>query len=204
MKVAKSGSSTAHPCLADEVFMASLREQMLRFSRLQLGDQALAEDAVQEAFAGALKNAGSFAGSSALKTWIFAILKNKIADLLRRKKRESPMSDLVRDDDDDDFSALFNRKGFWHAEERPVAWSEPEQYLENDHFWVVFEACLDHLPPKQARVFMMREFVELETSEICEAASLSVSNLHVLLHRARLRLRECLENKWFLGGPCSC
>jgi RNA polymerase sigma-70 factor (TIGR02943 family) len=203
MKLAESEGSAVHPCLVDRAFVAALRSQMLRFAKLQLHDDGLAEDAVQEALMGALKNADSFTGTCAFKTWVFAILKNKIADTLRKKKHESPVSELVQDDDDD-FSALFNRKGFWHAEERPVAWGEPEQYLEDDRFWVIFEACLDHLPPKQARVFMMREFVGLETDEICATVSLSVSNLHVLLHRARLRLRECLENKWFLGGPCSC
>ena len=51
---------------------------------------------------------------------------------------------------------------------------------------------------------MMREFVELETEEICESLGLSVSNLHVILHRARLRLRECMENNWFIEGECAC
>lgn len=71
-------------------------------------------------------------------------------------------------------------------------------------FWRVFEACLDRLPAAQARVFMMREFLELETPEICAVANITVSNLNVMLHRARLRLRECLENHWFTSGETPC
>ena len=187
--------------LADAEFLEEIRRQMIRFATLQLGDSHQAEDAVQEALIGALKNATSFGGRAALRTWIFAILKNKIADTLRHKQRVVNASSLLREEDEDeDFSELFDRKGFWQPDERPVAWGNPEGSLRESHFWRVFEACLDGLPPKQARVFMMREFIELDADEICTAVDLTTSNLHVLLHRARLRLRECLENKWYLQG----
>ena len=64
----------------------------------------------------------------------------------------------------------------------------------------MFEACLDHLPGQQARVFMMREFVDLDSREICGAVGISTTNLNVSLHRARLRLRNCLEEHWFADG----
>ncbi len=187
--------------LADTSFLEDIRKQMIRFATLQLGDGHLAEDAVQDALIGALKNATSFGGRAALRTWVFAILKNKIADTLRHKQRVVNASSLLREEDEDeDLSELFDRKGFWQPDERPVAWGNPEGSLREAHFWRVFEACLDGLPPKQARVFMMREFIELDAEEICVAVDLTTSNLHVLLHRARLRLRECLENKWYLQG----
>ena len=187
--------------LADAEFLEEIRRQMIRFATLQLGDSHQAEDAVQDALVGAMKNASSFGGRAALKTWIFAILKNKIADALRHKQRVVNASSLFREEDEDeDFSELFDRKGFWQPDERPVAWANPEESLREGQFWRVFEACLDGLPPKQARVFMMREFIGLDAGEICLAVELTTSNLHVLLHRARLRLRECLENKWYLKG----
>jgi len=182
----------------DDRYLMELRQQMLRFAQLQLSDRSAAEDAVQEALAGALKNAQSFAGASAFKTWVFAILKHKITDHFRRQKRLVTESSLTQgNEESDEVGELFNDKGFWHAEDRPGAWRNPEAALEDRHFWRVFEACLEHLPAKQARVFMMREFIGLTTDEICEAVSLTVSNLHVLLHRARLRLRACLEHHWF-------
>lgn len=190
--------------LNDEVFLNEVRRQMLKFATLQLRDGHLAEDAVQEALIGALKNAASFGGRAAFKTWIFAILKNKIADTLRYKQRMVNSSSLLREEDEDaDFSELFDRKGFWQPDERPVAWGNPEASLREGQFWQVFEACLEGLPPKQARVFMMREFIELDADEICAELKLTSSNLYVLLHRSRLRLRECIENKWYLEGERS-
>ncbi|MDX8380462.1 MAG: RNA polymerase factor sigma-70, partial [Gallionella sp.] len=187
--------------LSDDKFLKDIRQQMLRFATLQLGDSHQAEDAVQEALIGALKNATSFGGRAALKTWIFAILKNKIADTLRQKQRLLYAGSLLREEDEDeDYAELFDRKGHEQQDERPIAWGNPEATLREGQFWRVFEACLKNLPPKQARVFMMREFLELEADEICASLALSTSNLHVMLHRARLRLREGLENKWYLQG----
>jgi len=193
--------------LVDREFLDSLRRQMHKFATLQLSDAHLAEDAVQEALMGALKNVQSFGGRAALKTWVFAILRNKIADVLRGKQRVVNASSLLRadqEDEDEDFAALFDNKGFWQADERPVAWANPEESMRQSDFWRVFEACLEHLPGQQARVFMMREFIELDSPEVCQAVGITVSNLNVMLHRARLRLRECLENRWFGEGgkPC--
>lgn len=191
--------------LGDPVFLQDLRQQMMRFATLQLSDAHLAEDAVQEALIGALKSANRFGGRAALKTWVFAILKNKIADVLRRRQRLHEV-DLVlhSDEEGEDFRGLFDARGFWRADERPAAWGDPYQAVHSAQFWRVFESCLDHLPNQQARVFMMREFIELETPEICEAVGITVSNLNVMLHRARLRLRECLENNWFAPGEAPC
>jgi RNA polymerase sigma-70 factor (ECF subfamily) len=188
--------------LADRRFLEQLRSQMLSFARLQLNDDHLAEDAVQEALAGALKNAEVFKRQAALKTWVFAILKNKITDALRQKYRLQehvlPEDDICKNGEDLD-DQLFDRRGHWHADERPQHWGSPQRLVHERQFWSVFDACLNHLPAQQARVFMMREFLELSSDEICSAQSVTVSNLHVLLYRARLQLRECLENNWFSG-----
>ena len=187
--------------LTDPEFLVPLRHQMLKFATLQLRDPDLAEDAVQEALAGALKNQRSFGGRSALKTWVFAILKNKIADALRQRSRIVTASSLGDDEDDGEaFAALFDARGHWHLSEQPAGWREPEASLRATQFWRVFEACLEGLPERQARVFMMREFVGLDADEICKALALSRTNLNVMLHRARLRLRACLENHWFVEG----
>ncbi|GAA3528887.1 RNA polymerase factor sigma-70 [Zobellella aerophila] len=188
----------------DALMSDELRLQMLKFATLQLRDSHLAEDAVQEALLGAFRHAQAFAGRAAYKTWVFAILKNKIADLLRKNQRLVNISSLTRTEDDGLEEALFNQRGMWQRDERPVAWSSPEGSAEDSQFWRIFEACLDDLPPNQGRVFMMREFVGLESRDICAELEIGVSNLNVLLYRARLRLRECLENKWYLDGDCRC
>lgn len=171
---------------------------MLRFAILQLKDQHLAEDAVQDALVGAMKNSASFQRASSLKTWVFAILKNKIADVLRQRMRHQEARQLLgSDQESDELDELFTHRGFWQPDEHPIHWQGGDQALENQQFWQVFEACLERLPDQQARVFMMREFIEMEAHEVCTAAGISTSNLHVILYRARLRLRECLENQWF-------
>jgi RNA polymerase sigma-70 factor (TIGR02943 family) len=198
------GPSPAAPdasVLSDTAFLNDLRHQMIKFATLQLSNSHAAEDAVQEALMGALKNAKSFAGRAALKTWVFAILRNKIADTLRQKMRTVNASSLLREDEEgEDFSELFDHRGHWRADEKPAAWGNPQHALHQNQFWKVFEACLEGLPGNQARVFMMKEFVELETHEICTTAGITSTNLNVMLHRSRLRLRECLENNWFLQG----
>ncbi len=191
--------------LSDTVFLNDLRRQMVKFATQQLSNGQLAEDAVQEALLGALKNARSFAGRAALKTWVFAILKNKIADALRHKKRMVDASSLLGEaEESEDFSGLFDQRGHWQSDEQPLGWGNPQDSLHQEQFWKIFELCLEGLPGNQARVFMMKEFVELDSKEICAAVGITVTNLNVMLHRSRLRLRECLENRWFSQGGAPC
>jgi RNA polymerase sigma-70 factor (ECF subfamily) len=185
--------------LADAGFVATLRTQMVKFAHLHLGDKHLAEDAVQEALAGAWSGAQRFAGKAAIKTWVFAILKNKVADVLRHKQRMVDASSLLKEGEDEALSDLFDQRGHWLEEGKPTAWQCPEASLGQQQFWAVLEVCLDGMPAAQARVFMMREFMGFETDEICSTVSISSANLFVMLHRARLRLRECLSQRWFAG-----
>ncbi|MGB0665139.1 MAG: sigma-70 family RNA polymerase sigma factor [Pontibacterium sp.] len=186
------------PSLDDPAFLETLRGQMLSFARGKLADAQLAEDAVQEALAGALKNKKSFQGQSALKTWVFAILKNKITDTLRKRQRQVSVSEVFGDlEESDVLDTLFDQHGMWHKQEQPMAWAKPESLVDDDEFWHVFQNCLASLPEKHARLFMMREYLELDSQEICESEGISVSNLHVILHRARLKLRKHLESQWY-------
>lgn len=177
-----------------ERIVANLGPQLLRFARLQLRSDAAAEDAVQSALLAAVEGAANFAGEASVKTWVFSILRNKIVDELRRRGREPEAAPLA-DDDGNLEDALFIADGHWA--EPPSTWADPESALEQSQFWAVFEACLDGLPAKPGRVFMMREFLGLDTDEICAELAITASNCWVLLHRARLGLRECLGLRWF-------
>lgn len=185
----------------DPVFLARVREEMLAFARQQLGHDDEAEDAVQEALAGALRNADNFRGEAALKTWIIAILKNKIADVLRqRQRRPINASQLTGEEPEGALPAVFDQRGMWRDAARPARWEDPEADLQSTQFLAVFDACLNRLPAQHGRVFLMREVVEMETREICAELGLSASNVHVILHRARLALRACLEIHWLQEG----
>ncbi|OGS52365.1 MAG: RNA polymerase subunit sigma [Erythrobacter sp. RIFCSPHIGHO2_12_FULL_63_10] len=191
--------------LADPRFLAAIREELRRFAMLQLRNPEEAEDAVQEALVGALKNAGSFRGEAALRTWVFAILRNKLADVLRQRQR-APANAGEFDGalDQDGMPSAFDQRGKWRENDEPSRWDHPEKALHDRQFLAVFDACLGRLPPQQGQVFMMREVVELETREICEQLGLSAGNVHVILHRARIGLRACLEHNWINpgAGPC--
>jgi RNA polymerase sigma-70 factor (ECF subfamily) len=180
----------------------ALRPDLLRFARLQLRDAGAAEDAVQETMLAALTGSHGFKNRSSYKTWLISILRNKIIDIIRGQRREISATSLADDEASDDLlaEALFDQRGHWQAAAQPGRWADPEASFEQQQFWAVFEACLDHLPEKTARVFMMREVLGFETEEICKESGISSSNCWVVLHRARLGLRACLETRWFAGA----
>jgi len=150
----------------------------------------------------ALSGAQDFAGRSALKTWVFAILRHKIVDAIRQRARTINVSAVTPEEESLDraFDALFKANDHWLPDCRPCDWGDPEAALHQEQFWAVFDACLHHLPENTARVFMMREFLEFDTAEVCAELRLSTSNCHVILHRARNGLRRCLERTWFCAG----
>ena len=187
----------------DDASITAIRRDMLRFARMHLRDSGAAEDMVQEALMAAMTSAKSFAGRSAFKTWMFAILRNKIVDHIRASSREICGADLAGSSDMDagleEFDVLFKRGGHWNPDDRPATWADPEASFEQDAFWTVFDICMNNLPEHIARVYTMRELLELETAEICAALGITSNNCFVILHRARLGLRVCLENRWFQG-----
>ncbi|GAA0787226.1 RNA polymerase sigma-70 factor, ECF subfamily [Marinobacterium sediminicola] len=178
--------------------LEDIRPRLLAFARLQLGDQAQAEDLVQETLVSAWQGLDSFAGNAKLETWVFGILKHKLIDEIRYRSREQTTG--FNPDDMPEVDGLFNPKAHWLPSARPQQWHEPEQACLQDGFWQVFDFCVLHLPENTAKVFSMRELMGMETAEICETLQISEQNCWVILHRARLKLRACLENGWFSKG----
>jgi RNA polymerase sigma-70 factor (ECF subfamily) len=172
--------------------LKTLREPLMRYARKQLRNEAWAEDAVSETLLVALEKPQAFGGQSQLKTWLIGILKHKLIDQIRRHGREIS---TTREDEEDLDEALFKPDGHWR--EAPAEWGNPEATLGQRQFLEILDACVDHLPGQQGQVFMMREWLGLETEEVCQQLGVSSTNLFVLLHRARLRLRECLQTRWF-------
>jgi len=174
--------------------LEALRPYLLRYANLQLRDAASAEDAVQEALLAALAGQASFAGRANLRTWLTGILKHKIVDAIRRQARE-PVVSAEADEELADFDDLFTERGHWN--ERPAAWGDPDGALEQAQFFRALETCLERLPSRTARVFMLREHLGLETGEICKELEITPTHCWVLLYRARMTLRECLQQTWF-------
>ncbi len=171
------------------------RNYLLRVARLQLRNDELAEDVVQDTLVAALQGAAGFSGKSSVKTWLTGILKHKIVDAIRRKKANLELTALNDEGTVDDLDALFDDTGHW--EQAPAAWGNPEAALERREFFDIMDFCLEKLPPNTARVFMLREVMELSSEEICKELAISATNLWVIMYRARILLRECLEKNWF-------
>ncbi len=182
--------------------LESLRPQLMRYARLQTRNEAWAEDAVSETLLAALEKPGSFAGRSQLKTWLIGILKHKLVDQVRKHSREITVGQAADTEDagpDALEALLFDDNGGFR--ELPVEWGDPQAVIGQQQFLAVLDACVEVLPERLGRVFMMREWLELETEEICKEVGITSTNLWVMLHRARLRLRECLQLNWFGETP---
>jgi RNA polymerase sigma-70 factor (ECF subfamily) len=177
----------------------TLRPQLMRFAQAQLRNVAWAEDAVSETVLAALAKPQAFAGQSQLKTWLVGILKHKLIDQIRRHSRE--VSATTDDDEQDVDGLLFREDGAWR--EAPAEWGDPEATLGRREFFEVLEVCMEALPGVQGRIFMMREWLELDTPEICKELGITATNAWVLLHRARLRLQMCLQERWFGRRPAA-
>ncbi|HEX7156645.1 MAG TPA: sigma-70 family RNA polymerase sigma factor [Burkholderiaceae bacterium] len=176
--------------------IADLRPVLMRIARMQLRNDAWAEDAVSETLVSALEQSGRFAGQSQLKTWVVGILKHKIIDQFRRSGREVSVEAAAEAAEAESFDELFTSG---HRVSEPLDWGDPEASLSRVQFFDVLQACVDRLPASLARIFMMREWLEFETSEICKEMGITSTNCFVMLHRARMKLRECLEVDWFAG-----
>ncbi len=175
-------------------------DYLFKFAVIRLRDPAKAEDAVQETFLAALKGASRFSGKSAEKSWLTGILKNKIYDYYRKAGRETSFTDLefYSDEESDRFVPDGLSKGGWIHELGPLEWStEPGASLDQEAFWKTFHDCSNKLPKNISTAFTLREVDGVESKEICALLNISENNLWVMLHRARMALRRCLETNWF-------
>ena len=180
--------------------LAALRPGLLRFALIQLRDRAQAEDIVQETLAAAWGKLGQFREEADLKTWVTAILKNKIADHFRSGRRTAVSLDSLREENeaaDQAWHTCFDAGGHWLETAAPAARRPPEDYAEQQDFFRTLENCLGGLPEDTARIFYLREIMGMEVEEICGRFGIGRDNCYVILHRARNSLRRCLQLRWF-------
>jgi RNA polymerase sigma-70 factor (TIGR02943 family) len=169
-------------------------DALLSYALPRVRDRHAAEDLVQETFLAALRAQDTFRGESTRRTWLVGILRHKLLDHLRRQSRERPTEALEPDDPAVD--GRFDAKGWWR--QPPGGWTvDPAAVAEDQDFWRVFEECLAGLSEKLGRAFGLRVMAEIESEEVCKVLGITSTNLWVMLHRARARLRSCLEANWF-------
>ncbi len=177
--------------------LAALHRPLLRFAQSQLRNDSAAEDVVSETLLAILEKPENFEGRSSLRTYATGILKFKIIDVLRRRGREVHIEPLDEQSLDDALDALFQADGHW--QDAPPAWQQPEQALQQSQFFDTLQVCVDRLPARIGRVFMMREWLERDVDDICSELGITSNHCGVMLYRARMQLRECLDRTWFQG-----
>ena len=178
--------------------LPTLRAQLLRQARQAVHDSSLAEDLVQETLIVVMQQHQSRRGEATLRTWAVGVLKHKVADWYRSPDRRR----LTQLDDDsqtlvDDVDGLYDAVGSYR--EPIAAWQQPDGQAERKQMMQVLDRCMVCLPQQTRRVFMMREWLGFETSEICDRLGVSADNCRMILHRARMSLRTCMQRDW-LGG----
>ncbi|BBO69411.1 RNA polymerase sigma factor [Desulfosarcina alkanivorans] len=177
-----------------DLWVDAYGDSLFRFALARVKDKAVAEDLVQETFLAAVKAKDRFKGRSSEKTWLFGILKHKLIDHYRKNK--STIMAPNRSDDPDEVERLFNANGGWQT--RPAHWrTHPGKAQQTKEFLDHFYRCLSDLPQRSADAFVFREIDGLTTEEICGQLGITANNCWVLLHRARMLLRKCLERVGF-------
>ncbi|MBW6493892.1 MAG: sigma-70 family RNA polymerase sigma factor [Burkholderiaceae bacterium] len=172
-----------------------LRQRLLRHARFALSDDSLAEDLVQDTLIAVVEQHAKRRGDAFLLTWATAILKNKVADWYRSPDRRRMVQFRVDDDQlGEAIDALYNEDGAY-ADPIP-AWQQPDNHLEQQQMMTALERCVSCLPRQTGMVFMMREWLGFENTEISKRVGVSADNCRQILHRARMSLRECMQRDW--------
>ena len=187
------------PRLNPERWVEEYGDVLFGFAAARVRDPAVAQDLVQETFLAAIKGSAAFAGRSSERSWLFGILRNKLVDYYRRQSREVAISELESGlpEEAGAFGASGPGKDGWVMRLAPQAWDTPVEHLVSKEFQDVLKSCLAGLPDRVAQVFLMREIDGVASEEICKDLGVSANNLWVMLHRARMGLRRCLEVNWF-------
>lgn len=165
-------------------------DALYAYARTRLDHDDDIADCIQETLLAALKNAATFAGRSSERTWLIGILKFKIIDFYRARAREYEQVAIDQKADDDYFDAA----GHWETERAPRAWEKsPLERMEENEIQEHLYRCIARLPQTMRAAITLRELEDCETPEICKQLMISATNLNVILYRARMHLRACLE-----------
>ncbi|AUC16325.1 RNA polymerase subunit sigma-70 [Tenacibaculum sp. SZ-18] len=179
--------------LSPENWVDNYSDYLFNYAVIRVNSSDIAKDLVQETFFAGLRSAKNFEGKSTERTWLISILKRKIIDYYRKINSKKGQSEVRMS-----FYEDGEKEGNWIEERVPQSWnSQTEKEIENEELKKQIDDCIDHLPEKYAMVFRMKTIQEFETEEICKELDISPSNLWVIIHRARVQLRSCMEKNWF-------
>ena len=163
---------------------------MYQYCLPRVNDISVAEDMVQETFLSALKGLEGYKGEASEKNWLFAILKNKIIDHYRKKSKTQA---VIVSETQDTGDGWFNEEGRWAENRMPQDWAASDNPTERKEVQKIINHCKDNLKDLQQEVFTLKYLEDIDSEEICKVLDITPSNYWVLLHRARLQMRDCVE-----------
>lgn len=167
-------------------------QEMYSWALHKTSSAQLAEDLVQDTFLAAAEKLEGFKGDSAPKTWLFAILNNKIVDHYRKKSRNPTSLD------NDMLSNNFDEKGKWHKSAQPKNWHlDDKNLLDDDEFMAILAMCMEALPEQWNSCMKLKYLMDNNGEQICQELNITPSNFWQIIHRAKLRMRDCIETNWF-------
>ena len=192
---------SAEYTLEPEKWIERYADALFAYTFSRINRQDVAEDLVQDTFFSALKAKDTFQFNSSEKTWLIAILKRKIIDYYRKKSTQNELNVFDKDSKDGFMNHFFeteSRTDHWTDAHAPQAWGKDfETKVESDEFYDILKGCLGKLPEKWAAVFTLKNMEDLDSEEICKELQIAPSNYWVIMHRAKLQLRECMDLNWF-------
>ncbi|MEO7214561.1 MAG: sigma-70 family RNA polymerase sigma factor [Mucilaginibacter sp.] len=183
--------------VAPHLWVDQYADYLFAYACLRIDDSELARDLVQDTFLGALERLEKFDRQCLEKTWLTAILKNKIFDVYRKKAsglKRQPLLTATAPDSDEFFD---QEDGHWKEEHCPASFAiEQPDALQNKEFQGVLQSCMKKLPPLWASVFTMKHMDDESSETICTGLCLTSSNYWVIIHRSKVHLRSCLQKNW--------
>jgi RNA polymerase sigma-70 factor (ECF subfamily) len=192
-----------NPGLEPEKWIERYADYLYSFAYARLRKEEVAEDLVQDTFFSALRARDTFLHNASEKTWLISILKRKIIDYYRKKSTQNELNVLDKpvqtaDGTRDHFFEDTTQSGHWTEGAAPKVWKKDfETSVESEEFYDILKRCITKLPEKTAAAFTMKNMDDLDTEEICKELNITPSNYWVMMHRAKLMLRECMEKNWF-------
>lgn len=182
------------PTIDIEAVVDEHADVLFRYALLRVGKHDIAEDLVQETFLSAYVNRNKYQARANIRTWLIAILRNKITDHYRKSSGQN-----ISTVQDDTIGQFFDKNGHWKSP--PIDWNaNPSDIADNREFWTVLNNCLKNLSEPAAQAFVLRVIEQIPVEKVCSNLQISNENLWVRLHRARIQLRRCLEVNWFDDG----
>ena len=172
-------------------------DDLFRWAYHKTSSKEIAEDLVQETFFSAVKGFDGFKKDSQPKTWLFAILNNKIIDYYRKRAKSSALDSVGAEQKFiNQTNSYFDSHQNWIVTGNEVAWEEEEHLLDNNEFNKTLDQCVGKLPDNWRLAMVSKYLSDKTTDQICQEMNVTVSNYWQIVHRAKLMLKKCIDHNW--------